>query len=113
MWVRVGECGRVWVWERMRTYFRIRTSFGSVMKNECVHRIVLNWLFECYEPPYVPPAPVEGAEFDPTDTGREQWKALLEALNPPPRPHPLRSPLIWVFPGTEGLTESDLEATLE
>ena len=85
------------------------------MENQQVWDIVLRWLFMCYDPPYVAPPAVEGAEFDPADYGREQYHQLLQALHPVrrPPPPPPRPPLIWNWPGTSGLTEADLEASLE
>ena len=73
-------------------YILSHTSYGPKMENELVCRIVLRWLFECYDPPDIAPARVEGAEFDPQFIWREQWQRLLEALHPPPRPPAPRPP---------------------
>ena len=94
-------------------YILSHTSYGPKMENELVCRIVLRWLFECYDPPDIAPARVEGAEFDPQFIWREQWQRLLEALHPPPRPPAPRPPLISFRRAIKDITESDLEATLE
>ena len=82
------------------------------MEHQRVWNLVLRWLFECYEPPYVAPPPVEGAQFDPIDYGRLQYVDLVRALQPvrrpPPRPpSPEYRPLSW------GFTDEELEAMLE
>ena len=84
------------------------------MENQIVWNLILRWLFDCYEPPYVHPPPVQGADFDPLDYGRRQYDDLVEALRPPPRrppPRPPSPPFVW--PGTEHLTLEQLEALLE
>ena len=69
------------------------------MEHSLVWDLVSGWLYMGYEPPYVAPPPVEGADFDPTDYGRPQYDDLVRALawwralRPVPRPAPLEPPM--------------------
>ena len=81
------------------------------MENQLVWRIVLNWLFESYEGEPDPPL-AEGAEFDPTDIGRELWVALQDALWPKPAlPAPTYTDPSWFVAHT--LTDEELDALYE
>ena len=68
------------------------------MKDGLVWSLVLDWLFECYEPPYVAPPPDPEAQFDPTDYGRLQYDDLVRRLQPVRRPPP---PLVFYGPAEQ------------
>ena len=84
------------------------------MKDRIVWSLVLDWLFECYEPPYVAPPPDPEADFDPTDYGRSQYDDLVRHLRPVRRPPP--PPPVFYGPRERYMheyTDEELEAMLE